>query len=340
MSKLNVLYQFNEKYVPYAGVSITSLLENNKKAKEISIYILGEDILDVSKEIFRKLAEQYERQIYFVDTKELVYEMKKAGINDYRGSYATNMKMFAPLYITNTVERLLYIDSDTIITDALETLFSCEMNGKPIAMVLDSLCAKHKLQVGHKTDDLYFNGGVILFDIQKWKELKCTERIVDHAKNVRAHYMAPDQDLINVVLKNEICKLDIGYNLQPIHIAYPPELYFRFFGQPNYYNEKEIKYALENPKIMHTFRFLGEFPWHKGAQHPQAEWFDYYLKKSLWKDYVKIPSEKDNAIFKIERWMYKKLPRSIFIVIFKLYYEYFLWKSDKDSLKHKNNKNM
>ena len=27
---MNVLYQFNEKYAPYAGVSITSLFENNK----------------------------------------------------------------------------------------------------------------------------------------------------------------------------------------------------------------------------------------------------------------------------------------------------------------------
>ena len=37
---MNVLYQFNEKYAPYAGVSITSLFENNKNADEICVYIL------------------------------------------------------------------------------------------------------------------------------------------------------------------------------------------------------------------------------------------------------------------------------------------------------------
>ena len=41
---MNVLYQFNEKYAPYAGVSITSLFENNKNADEICVYILGENL--------------------------------------------------------------------------------------------------------------------------------------------------------------------------------------------------------------------------------------------------------------------------------------------------------
>lgn len=51
---LNILYQFNEKYVPYAGVSITSLLENNKESSNITIYLLGEDISEESR---RKLLE-------------------------------------------------------------------------------------------------------------------------------------------------------------------------------------------------------------------------------------------------------------------------------------------
>ena len=36
MSNLNVLYQLNEKYAPFAGVSITSLFENNKDIKQIA----------------------------------------------------------------------------------------------------------------------------------------------------------------------------------------------------------------------------------------------------------------------------------------------------------------
>lgn len=41
MKEINVIYQFNNKYVAYAGVSITSLLTNNLHIDRISIYVFG-----------------------------------------------------------------------------------------------------------------------------------------------------------------------------------------------------------------------------------------------------------------------------------------------------------
>lgn len=338
--RLDVLYQFNEKYVPYAGISITSLLENNKDIDEILIHLMLEDVSEESKNRLYKLASQYNRKFIFIETGELIRKMKSVGINEYRGSYATNMKMFAPLYMDDCVKRLLYIDSDTVINGKVSELITIDMHEKPIAMVLDSLGGKHKLQVGLYEEDLYFNGGIILFDIEKWKEKECEKRIIDHAKNIRAHYMAPDQDLINVVLRGEIEKLDIKYNLQPIHMVYPPILYNKYFGQKNYYHKKEIKSAVADPVIVHTFRFLGEFPWHKNSLHPGVSYFDRYMKISLWKNYKKLPSEQNGLIFKIERWLYRHVPKKLFLTIFKLNYEIFLWKANRDSLRNRNNKNM
>ena len=340
MSRFNVLYQFNDKYAPYAGVSLTSLLENNKEIENLTIYILPENVSSENERMFLNLAKAYKREIVLIDTAQIIDQMKKIGINEYRGSCATNMKMFAPMYMDESVERLLYIDSDTVINGNIAELIHIDMQGKPIAMVLDALCNKHKIQVGHGKEDWYFNGGVILYDVKKWKERKCTDRIIYHAKNIRGQYMAPDQDLINVVLKGEICRLNIEYNLQPVHFAYDFKTYFRWFGQPNYYTSNEVDKALRHPVILHTFRFLGQFPWHKKTLHPQVAFFDEYLENSLWKDYVKEPTDKNNLIFRMERSLYNLLPRRVFIVIFKIYYEVFLWKSDRDSLKNINNRNM
>lgn len=335
-----MLYQFNEKYVPYAGISLTSLLENNRKIDEIVIYVLPERVSIDSKKKIEKLAEKYGRQVVYINARPLIDKMKQMGLNDYRGSYATNMKMFAPDYIDDNLERLLYIDSDTIINDYVGELIDIDMKGNPISMVLDSCCGNHKRQIGHKREDMYFNGGVILFDLKEWKKRKCTERITQHIKNVRSCYMAPDQDILNVVLRGEITKLGIEYNLQPLHMAYSFDLYSRYFAQPNYYTQTEIQEAIENPKILHTFRFLGEFPWHKETLHPQVQYFDKYMKDSLWCNYNKESTEKNTMVFRMERWMYIHIPKNIFIVIFKMYYEFFLWKSNRDSLKSINNKNM
>ena len=42
--RMDILYQFNEKYAPYAGASITSLFINNSQAEEIVVWILGEEL--------------------------------------------------------------------------------------------------------------------------------------------------------------------------------------------------------------------------------------------------------------------------------------------------------
>lgn len=337
---INILYQFNEKYVPYAGVSITSLLENNKDIDEITIYLLGEEIADTSKE---KLLEQisiYGRKGVFIDAVKVIEKMHTIGLNGYRDSYAPNIKLFVNQYIPDTVDRLIYIDCDTIVTGNIGKLFKMDMNNRPVAMILDSVCMRHKQAIGFSKKDLYFNSGVILYDMKTWKEQKCEKRIIDHIQNVRSHYMAPDQDVLNIVLKNQIKVLDIKYNLQPFHMIYSYDQYMKFFGQPRYYGKEIIKKAKDGAVIFHTFRYLGEFPWHKDSLHPAVKLFDQYLEKSLWKDYIKTETDKNDIVFRIERLLYRVLPKSVFIVIFKAFYEIFMWKSNRDSLRKRNNSRM
>lgn len=149
--------------------------------------------------------------------------------------------------------------------------------------------------------------------------------------------MAPDQDIINIVLKGQITRLDIRYNLQPLHMVYKYSQYMRYFGQPQYYTSEEINSAMASPGIFHFFRYLGQFPWHKDSLHPNKEQFDFYMDKSLWKDYKREPTEQNDFVFQMERMLYRVLPKSIFILIFKIGYEIFMWKSNKDSIRQKNN---
>ena len=330
--QLNVLYQFNEKYAPYAGISMVSLMENNKIIDEIVIYVMGENLTSHSQEKLVRQVQQYGRQIHFIDTEKLIDQIRQLGIPKYRGSYATNMKMFIADYLEADIDRLLYIDSDTIICEDISPLISMNMDDKPIAMVLDSLGGRYKSAIGLNEDDYYFNGGIILYDVRKWRQDKCTERIQEHAKNTRARYVSPDQDILNVVLRNQIGILDISYNLQPIHTVYSYRQYNREFGGKMYYSEEEINSAAANPQILHSFRYLGEFPWHKNSLHPHTSYFDQYMGLSLWKDYQKHPTEQSGALFKIERLLYKHLPRTVFLKIFKISHQIFILKSNKDLL--------
>ena len=115
--------------------------------------------------------------------------------------------------------------------------------------------------------------------------------------------------------------------------------YYRYFCRTGYYPVDTVRNGKENPTIYHFFRFVGEFPWNQNNVHPDNDVFDRYLALSPWKDYTKLPAEK-GLVLKVEKVMYRLMPRSLFIIAFKLSYEYFIYRANKDSLKEKINKTM
>ena len=96
-----------------------------------------------------------------------------------------------------------------------------------------------------------------------------------------------------------------------------------------YYGSEEIKEALKDPGIIHFLRYIGESPWHEGNVHPATPYFDKYLKISPWHDMVKKPSGK-GGVFKIEKSMYRLLPKALFLRIFYIVHDRMIRKSNQN----------
>lgn len=331
MRKIDVLYHFNEKYAPYAGVSITSLLKNNKHFDEIRIFILGEKISEESTEKLEMLAKKYNREMIFLNTRHLVKMMKKINMPVYRGSYAANMRLFLAEIVPEDVDRLLYLDSDTIVEGKLDEIATMDLQDYPIAMVMDSLGFAHMKELGLEGN--YYNSGTIVFQMGIWRREGYENKIIDHIKSVRSHYPMPDQDLLNVVCENKIYTLSPKYNLQPIHVIFPWKLYNRVYGKTNYYTRDEVEEALSDPVVYHFFRFCGEFPWNRNSVHPDTEIFDKYLAASPWKNYIKVEADL-GIIFKIEKWMYKTFPKWLFIIVFEMAHKEMVHRANAKSKKN------
>ena len=312
----NILYQFNDKYAPYAGVSITSLIKNKAPEEEITFWILGEDVAADNRKKLDQTVTVAGCKINFIDTADLIEEMKQLNLPTYRGSYAANIRLFVSRFIPEDVKRLLYLDSDTIITGSLRDLFETDLDDNVIGAVYDSVGEAHKADLGLDDSEGYYNSGVILYDMDKWRSEGYTEKIIDHVKNVRAQYPSPDQDLLNVVCRRAIKTLPPKYNYQPFHAAYSDRLYFSEYGKTKYYTRAELEETRNDIIIYHCFRFIAEFPWNKGNVHPFTPIFDEYLRNSEWDNYQKKPSDGKTLTTTIEKLMYKCLPKSWFLPIF------------------------
>ena len=336
MNEINVIYQFNEKYVPYAGVSMTSLFINNSDVPDINVYIFGEELSDSSIELLNKAAKRYGRDLIFPQTALQLNEFKKMGMIPYRGAYSVYLRLFFTQMVDLRGKRAVYLDSDTIINGSLLPLVNYDLGGKSIGMVLESIRDDYKVMIGMKPDSEYFNSGMILFDVDKWTGNRYPEHIVEHIQNVRSSYIG-DQDFLNIVCEGDVCRLPMVYNYQPLHGRYTANEYFGAYpGVKEYYSPDEIDRARKGAVVYHCYRWLGEFPWNRGNRHPFNDLFDGYLKQSFWQGYIKKKADTGFAL-KVEKMLYIIFSKKVFIRIFKLAHERMLRKAEGEARRHKSN---
>lgn len=319
---MDFIYQCDDRYAPFTGVSIYSLLENNKLLDSIRVFVIDDSISELNKSRLIQCVDSFGREISFLPADTLMNASDAKEMQKYKGTRKNThsfLKMIAIDQLPDDVETITYLDSDTLVLNSLEQLQDIEMKDCIIAMALDSLVDEKKKLIGFDRSDPYYNSGVIYIDVKRWKEGKCRERVIEHSKH--HSYGTVDQDLLNVEFKGEIYTLPPEFNFQPHHIAFTDKDYFSVFTHKNgrYYSEDEIKMAREHICIMHFFRYLGEQPWHKGNLHPCNDCFDSYLRRTPWSDYEKKEAQK-TTLFVVEKCIYRILPKRLFLRLFMAFF--------------------
>lgn len=333
VSKLNVLYLTDNNYAAYAGISITSLFINNQDIESITVYVIDDSISQENKKKMEETALEYGRQVIFLDLSEGIRILTEMNIPKYRNSYTTYLKLFTFNLLPDDVERIFFIDSDTVVVGSLKEMISIDMCGKMIGAVRDGITHPYKLALGYDYNDSWFNMGVMLVDVVKWKKENGQQKIIEQLKKRRG-YIAVDQDLLNITQHGNIMTLHPKYNATPHHYVFKEKAFRRAFRQGGFYDDyKVMEEAQSDTKIRHFERFMGESAWHKNTIHPYAKLFDEYLGKSLWKDYEKKEVRLSGAL-KIENMLYRILPKSLFIYIYAAGFKWFLLSLNKKLLKN------
>lgn len=319
---MNVMYLSDNNYAIYMGVSICSLFENNKMLDEINVYIIDDNISSDNKKRLEELAERYGRNIYFMDCKVGIDKLQKLGAPKYRGSYTTYLKIFAFNQLPDTVHKILFIDSDSVVVNSIEEVDKIDMGGNPIAAVKDNLCYYDFTYLGYEADSDWFNMGVMLVDVDMWKKQNCEKVVIEKMKQ-RVAYVAVDQNLLNISFYKHISTLPIEYNMTQHPMVYSYEAYLKYFPMKNYYTKTQIQYGKQHAIIHHFERFIGESPWHLNNVSIYNSEFDYYLEKTSWNNYKKQKSG-SSMVNKIEKILYRILPHDIFLKIFCIGYKRYI----------------
>lgn len=287
----NICYATDDNYIVQAAVSITSLLENNRDHK-INLYILDNNISDCNQNILKNHVEKYGQTVSFCNVDEKLKTLTAANVNSYGGygSYAAYARIFIGELLPPMLERVLYIDCDTVVHGDIKELYECDLHGKTLGAVRDITSSRYHATIGLEADAAYFNTGVLLIDLKNWRQRDYLQKIITHIVTVRAQYQTVDQDIINLVVSGDIHTLHPRYNhIIPINVLGWQHLCFLLDkSAETYYPKKLSKEARFCPLIIHyTFFFTGR-PWFSNSMNGKYDsiWNEYLLL-TPWSSYQK-----------------------------------------------------
>lgn len=321
MRPIYVCMATDENYVPLASVAISSLLESNKKASQIEIFLLDSGITEMSKLVLKKQVQKYNRKIHFISVLSELEELKRIGTNAQGSnkSYAAYARFFVINNLPDYVDKLLYVDCDVCICEELYELFEMNLENWWIGAVIDILPNFHKRAIDFKQYNLYFNSGVLLFNCKEWKKNNVLQLIKQHLLTVGCKYSFHDQDIINLVCKEKI------YVLPPKYMVFLPEytwgrkgiLQLSELDENTYYRENELKEACDNPVIIHYVDSILGRPWYRGCNSVYFNPWNKALKKSPFNKNFPYIDKKFSYAHLLLRKIYFIFPKNLFIEIHK-----------------------
>jgi lipopolysaccharide biosynthesis glycosyltransferase len=279
---IHVLCATDNNYVPYCGVMITSVFENNK-ADDICIHIFGTRLSKSDKESLCKIGERYNQQVEIYDMSEDLTEFipptTALNPNTYITLSAYN-RIFAAELLPQNIKKILYLDCDIIVTTSLRPCWEEKIEDYALGVVGDTIAMEHCPRLCLDPEKhLYFNSGVLLINLDYWRmhniQKKCMDYIIQNQG--KAGLLLHDQDTLNVVTKDCCLPIHPKYNVMPgffrvdsLKRGFIPELYLHVIHE-----------AIQRPVIIH---YTLEKPWYKDCDYPlKSEWIRY-LALTEWKD--------------------------------------------------------
>jgi len=252
METIHIALSFDDDYTEHSIVLMTSILAN-KTDEKIHFHILDGGLSNLNK--------------------NKVFELKNCEITFHliNKKMAVNNLFILSLADIISVDKLIYLDTDTIVNSSLKDIGELGLDDNYIAAVEDANGKKYAKRFRLVKGKKFFNSGVMVINCPKWRENNISARAVEIALQNTGAMLGDNQIILNQLFDGHVKFLDLKWNLQccPINIL------------TVYAQSEDYKSASENPAIIN---YAGDFkPWKKGLgcfNPKQKEYFKYHKMTS------------------------------------------------------------
>lgn len=307
---MNIMYAFDNNYAEIAAVSIKSLMESNPAV--VNFYLVLDNVSEQNKVMMEEMISEHGSTVTFLANPP-IRELLGVDLKTLRWSDSAYSRLFLKeLFGEGTsIDRLIYIDCDTLIVGSLIELYETDTEGYLGAACLECMSNMHKRIVGASKKDNYINTGMLLIDVQKWIKEGIQEKTSEFIRKYNGKTEYVDQGVINGTISNEFKLVSPKYNLTALAYDFTYKE-MQIYRKPSFgYSEDEWEEAKNDPRIIHfTTSFLSIRPWYEGSMHPYAGSWKEVHDRTPWKNCTHREMKNRASRDRRER-AYHMFPRSI-----------------------------
>lgn len=215
---MNLLFCINQNFVPLLISCVRSIVKSGADTK-YQLYILHSDLERADHMLIENgVGERADCHFICVDPELFAGfpETKRYPAEIY-------YRLAAPLLLPGELDRILYLDVDTVVINPLDELYSLPFEGNyfyACTHVRKFLTDVNKFRLGVRKDVPYVNTGVMLYNLCALRENLRLEDIRDYAQRKMQAFLLPDQDILTALYGEKVKLVDtMRYNLSDRMLA-------------------------------------------------------------------------------------------------------------------------
>lgn len=264
--EMKIAFTIDENFIEPLAVTLRSFL-NFHSNEILDFFLVCNQLSNTNKEKINQMITGYSATIRIIELEGINVDHLKVNLHFAKSNY---YRLLLPDYIQE--DKVLYLDADLLIRGSLLEVWNTDIEDYHLAAVQSPGLNWHQ-DLGVSRESGYFNSGVMLINLKKWRETDFSSKVIDYiGANPNAIWFA-DQCGLNALSVGKWKKLPFRFNVTTNIL----ENDFPFPEDESTLNK--LKEALKTPAVIH---FTGPSkPWHTENRHP--------YKWNYWRDLSETP---------------------------------------------------
>ena len=268
---MNIVCATDANYMRHCASMLLSLYEHNKE-EDLRVYVLHSEVDPNELARLVGFLGSFLPSVSFLQADPGMLEGFPVSGHVTLASY---IRFLLPELLPAAVEKVLFIDVDTIVSDNLRELWETPLSGYALAAVSEHpiFCRHHGHLVGE-----YFNAGMMVIDLNVWRQSEVLTRGMDFVSRASAEQLLHrDQDVLNHLFHGHWLRLEDRWNACP-----------HLFGLNGDYDldrqeltAAELR-AIEDPAIIHFAGPGPVKPWSQLCTHPLRDRYRLHSARTPW----------------------------------------------------------